>query len=303
MAEQLWKVSVVASPEAEDAIAELLSENLGAPCSAYHDFEAKQTTISAFLADRAAFDRSKRAILERLDRVYECGLGSIRPKLSCAKVRREDWAESWKRHFKPLEIGRKLLIRASWHRRKARPGQSVIILDPGLSFGTGHHPTTAFCLEELVKFCEKSRKHPKGWTSNGLLDAGTGSGILAIAAAKLGFSPVDAFDFDAEALEVARKNAKRNRMVNKIRFFQQDATRMGSHRTYSVVCANLSTDVLIRAMTRLASSIQSGGVLILAGILKTEFSSVERVARGAGLRVLRRKNEKEWGSGSFVKEL
>jgi len=295
-------VEVTAAPEAEDALTELLTENLGVSCSAYHDFETGRTTVSAFLANRAAFDRSKRTIVEGLDRVYKCGLGSIQPKLRCVKVRREDWAESWKRHFKPLEIGRKLLIKASWHRRQRRSGQSVIILDPGLSFGTGHHPTTAFCLGELVRLCERCRKHSERWTPNGFLDAGTGSGILAIAAAKLGFRPVHAFDFDAEALGVARNNAKRNGAAGKIRFFRQDATRMGASRTYAMVCANLSTEVLKHAMGQLTARVDSSGMLVLAGILKTEFSSIERIARRTGLRLVHQKNEKEWSSGSFVKE-
>src|ERR1051326_5520108 len=207
MRKPLWRVSVVTSPEAEDAVNELLSSTLGESGTAYHDFENRRTTVSVFLADRTAFERSKGEILHGLARIHGCGLTKKRPKVTCEKVRREDWAESWKRHFKPLQIGRKLLIKPSWSQHKALAGQAVIILDPGLSFGTGHHPTTSFCLKELARFAGKGKEHPKGWTPNrAFLDAGTGSGILAIAAAKLGFSTVEAFDFDSEALAVARRN-------------------------------------------------------------------------------------------------
>src|SRR5208337_4372949 len=125
-----------------------------------------------------------------------------------AKVKREDWAESWKKHFKPLEIifrrdefhespkkenqfklgtrpsersAKSLLVKPSWSKKRPRKNQAVVILDPGLSFGTGQHPTTAFCLRELVR-CGKIE------TRRSFLDIGTGSGILAIAARKLGFS-------------------------------------------------------------------------------------------------------------------
>jgi ribosomal protein L11 methyltransferase len=299
---RLWRVSVIASPDAEEAIIELLSSTLGVSVTAYTDFETGRTTVSAFVTGRQAFDRGKCRIEQGLDKTQECGLTKTRLKVSCAKIRREDWAESWKRHFKPLEIGRKLLIKASWHRREAWAGQSVIILDPGLSFGTGHHPTTAFCLKEIARFANEGKSHPKAPTSNpGFLDAGTGSGILAIAAAKLGLTPVDAFDFDSEALKVARQNARRNRVAGKIRFYRQDARKMRAQRRYSIICANLSTDVLKQAMAPLAAALRPGGLLVLAGILKKEFTSIQTVAREAGLRLLRKKNEKEWSSGAFVK--
>ena len=142
-------------------------------------------------------------------------------------MRREDWAESWKRHFKPIEIGDALLVKPSWSKRRPRKNQAVVILDPGLSFGTGQHPTTAFCLREIVRLKLakergrlarefKTRHHadePSALQS--FLDIGTGSGILAIAAAKLGYQPVHAFDFDAEAVRIARANARANRVQAK----------------------------------------------------------------------------------------
>ena len=273
---------MVAAAEAEDAITELLSGILG-QASAYHDFETGQTTVSAFIVDQGAFRQGKLRILEGLRLIQECGLTPVRPRLTFRKVRHEDWAESWKRHFKPLEIGRRLLIKPSWSRRRAKAGQAVMILDPGLSFGTGHHPTTAFCLSELARCASKK-------TGSGFLDAGTGSGILAIAAAKLGFSPVDAFDYDLDALRVARANGQRNRVAAKIRFFRRDATKLPIDRKYPVICANLSTDVLKQAIGRLARCLESGGLLVLAGILKGEFASIQGAAAKAGLRLVRRRN-------------
>jgi ribosomal protein L11 methyltransferase len=171
----------------------------------------------------------------------------------------------------------------------------VVVLDPGLSFGTGQHPTTAFCLEQLV-----ARRSSKERQS--LLDLGTGSGILAIAAAKLGYKPISALDFDAEAVRVARVNARRNRVADRIRFSRRDLTRMPRRagRTYAVVCANLLADLLLAERERILARLQPVGLLVLAGILKTEFAAVQAAYEAAGLRLVASRAEKEWRSGGFT---
>ena len=93
----------------------------------------------------------RKEILDGLKRITNCGLKIGSGKVTMAKVRREDWAESWKRHFKPIEIGNALLVKPSWSKKHPRRNQAVVMLDPGLSFGTGQHPTTAFCLHELAR--------------------------------------------------------------------------------------------------------------------------------------------------------
>jgi ribosomal protein L11 methyltransferase len=211
------------------------------------------------------------------------------------RVRQEDWAESWKRHFRPIGISSALLIKPSWSKQRSREGQAVVVLDPGLSFGTGHHPTTAFCLRQLV-----ARRRPR--ESQSLLDIGTGSGILAIAAAKLGFAPVDAFDNDPEAVRIATANARQNRVSNRIRCFRQDLTRLSSQRPkqYSVVCANLISNLLLTERERILARLQPGGVLIVAGILDSEFAQVQRAYETAGLRLQASQTQKHWRSGAFA---
>ena len=290
----LWRVSILTSPEAEDATSQLLGEIFQEPAVVYHDFETDNTVASLFLRNSAHFSRHKAQLMEGLRHLRKYGLRLPNTKVTCQKLRTQDWAESWKRHFKPIEIGRTLLIKPSWSRRRAKPSQAVIILDPGLSFGTGQHPTTSFCLRELARFSARQ-------ANPGFLDAGTGSGILAIAAAKLGFSPVDAFDFDTDALKVARANARRNRSQSKIHLFHGDATKFRSQKQYSMICANLSTDALHHAIRPLAACLQRDGVLVLAGILKSEFVPITQLAAKAGLQLLRRLDEEEWTSGSFVK--
>jgi ribosomal protein L11 methyltransferase len=298
MSKALWKVSVATSAAAEDAVIELLSEVLGQSCTTYHDFETGKITVNTFLANVASFRGGKPQILQGLRRIHDCGLATTRPRVTCARIRHEDWAESWKKHFKPLEIGRELLIKPSWSRLRAKPGQRVIILDPGLSFGTGHHPTTAFCLKEVARAARR-----KGAANRAFLDAGTGSGILVIAAAKLGFAPADAFDYDPDALRVARANARRNSVAEKIRFSQQDATKFRPGRKYSLICANLSAEVLMQSLGRLRFCLEERGALVLAGILKNEFAFIQRIAAEHGLLLTRKRDQDEWTSGAFSQKL
>src|SRR5204863_8598964 len=112
----------------------------------------------------------------RIDAIRDVGLSVPRTGLRLQRLKRRDWAESWKAHFKPIEIGERLLIRPSWSKRAARRGQTVVVLDPGLGFGTGQHATKRFCLEQIV--ANRADGH------RSFLDLGTGSGILALAAAK-----------------------------------------------------------------------------------------------------------------------
>jgi ribosomal protein L11 methyltransferase len=271
----------------------LFTRTFREPCAAYNDFKTGRTTISLFLTKPDLFSHRKSDVLQELRFIKENGLKVDPSNLSCRRIRREDWAESWKRHFKPMQIRGQLLIKPSWSQRRARRGQSVIVLDPGLSFGTGQHPTTAFCLGELVRFAET---HSTG----AFLDAGTGSGILAIAAAKLSFSPVDAFDFDSEALRIARTNAKTNRVAKRIHFFRADARKFSRNRKYAFVCANLSTEVLVQALRWITLSLQDKGRVVLAGILSDEFAFLEKLAEQTGLRLVRRRRVGEWTSGVFT---
>jgi ribosomal protein L11 methyltransferase len=209
-------------------------------------------------------------------------------------IRTRDWANSWKRHFKPLDIAGRLLVRPSWSRRRPGPGQVEVVLDPGLSFGTGQHPTTAFCLEQVVR-------HRPGREPRALLDVGTGSGILAIAAAKLGYAPVEAFDFDPTAVRAAAENVARNGVADRVRLRRRDLTRLPrtSREQFDVVCANLLADLLVRERGRLAARVKPGGILVLAGILAREFPAVRAAYEELGFKKLAGRHINEWESAAF----
>ena len=216
--------------------------------------------------------------------------------MSLERVRHQDWSMSWKRHFRPIEIGSALLIRPSWSRRRPRKGQAVVEIDPGLSFGTGQHPTTAFCLRQLT--VRRSPRKPQSF-----LDLGTGSGILAIAAVKLGYGPIDALDSDPDAIRIARANARQNGVVGRIRFLRQDIGKLGTvvSSRYGLICANLTADLLVKERARFVSRLQPWGVLVLAGILDQEFAGVQRAYEAVGLQLSSSRREREWRSATFAR--
>src|SRR5882762_5110446 len=163
----LWKLSVTTTDEAEEAVVVLLAETFGTQPSAYADRETRKATVTLYFEQKPVLSKEQRARLSSgLQKIEQCGLDIGRGQVALARVRREDWAESWKRHFKPIEIGATLLVKPSWSRRRAKSGQATVVLDPGLSFGTGQHATTRFCLRQLTRF--RNRR-----VSQAFLDVGT----------------------------------------------------------------------------------------------------------------------------------
>ena len=292
---RLWKVAVATSLEAEDAVAELLSRTFEASPTVYADAETGRRAVAVYCETRPpGLARKVDAVRTGLKRIRSCGLHVGAGKVTTQQVRRQDWAESWKRHFKPITLGRTLLIKPSWSRRKPLRGQGVVVLDPGLSFGTGQHPTTSFCLRELVRL-------RKAGEIQSFLDVGTGSGILALAAARLGYSPVHAMDFDPDAVRTARANARVNRMAGKVCIARRDLTRLPvrTARRYDLICANLVSTLLIAHRNRLTRRLSRRGTLVLAGILRSEFKQVRDALALEGLRMVASHVTNEWRSGSF----
>jgi ribosomal protein L11 methyltransferase len=293
----LWQLSArVARVEAEEAVCELLSSRFGQSASVYSDLETGTTRVDLYLTQKPTWTRDCRLELTNALSAVQ-GVQStkaIEPKL--IKLQPRNWAESWKRHFKPLMIGKRLLIRPSWSRRRPGARQLEVVLDPGMSFGTGQHPTTSFCLDELLRARVPAQ-------AQCLLDVGTGSGILAIAGAKLKYGPVHALDIDPEAAAIARRNARYNGVGRAISTVCKDLSAVSrlKGRQYDVVCANLLANLLILESSRLIDLTRPGGVLIVAGILDEEFHKVRKVYETRGLRLLRSRRQKEWRSGVFRK--
>jgi ribosomal protein L11 methyltransferase len=291
----LWKLSLVTTIKAEEAVTDLLGEIFGRYPSSYTNASTSRTTVTVYLERKPARDCFELRNLRIGLKLIKEALPDMRNcKITLSKLRRQDWANSWKRHFKPIEVGSALLIRPSWSKRRPRSDQALVQIDPGLAFGTGQHPTTEFCLQELV-----SRRDPHKHQS--FLDLGTGSGILAITAAKLGYGPIDAIDLDPAAIQVSRANALQNRVEHAIRFHQQDLATLSSQGAtqYDLICANLIANVLIAECQRILARLKPKGFLVLSGILTREFSEIKKHYKDIGLKLISSATSKEWRSGSF----
>ena len=183
----------------------------------------------------------------------------------------------------PLKIREALLICAESDPKKlsalarANPQRSVISVPPDLAFGTGHHATTAGVLRLLVDFAAARRSHP--WT---LLDLGTGTGVLAIAASKLGASQVEGFDFDPLAVRVAHKNLRRN-CVGNVVIGEADALTWKPRARFDCVAANLFCDILEAVFHKIARSVKPGGIVLVSGILKSQAANCLRAGEQAGI--------------------
>jgi ribosomal protein L11 methyltransferase len=196
-----------------------------------------------------------------------------------------DWAESYKIHFKAWRIGRRHWV-PEWERgnHRASAGDEVVWLDPGMAFGTGNHETTRLCCRRLVEFAEqfrarKSRQRvgqekAEPGTPRGVLDAGCGSGILAVSAARFGLGPVAGFDNDPVAVQVSRGNAALNEVADRVEFFFGDLAMGLAGRQAGLVLANIQTDVLRQHSRELVQAVAPGGWLSLSGILAEELRSL-----------------------------
>jgi ribosomal protein L11 methyltransferase len=291
----LRHVSVTVPPSLEDAVHAWLEVRFGQVPSIYTDAATGLSTVSVYPEiPPARLASTRREIRASLAELAAAGMDVDPARIGIRSVPAKDWSESWKRHFRPIEVGPSLLVKPTWSRRRPRKGQAVVVLDPGLSFGTGQHATTRFCLEQVAA------NRPQG-TVRSFLDIGTGSGILAIAAARLGYTPVAAFDFDPDCVRTAIENAALNGVSEAVQPALADITKAPRRPAvrHDVVCANLIHDLLVSERDRILARVTEDGSLVLAGILKTQFAAVEKAYVDAGWNCVRSKGEREWRSGLF----
>jgi len=201
------------------------------------------------------------------------------------RLREEDWRDSWKRYFRPQRIGKRLLVKPSWATYEVAAGDTVIEIDPGMAFGTGQHPTTAMCLRAL-----EERLRP----GDAVLDLGAGSGILAIAAARLGAKRVLALDIDPQAVKAARENAAANGVQGVVEVREGTLPEGAPGERCDMVVANISGLTIERLAPAFAESLREGGTLIVSGFLEDSVDGLSRALEAAGFRVERVDAEGVW---------
>jgi ribosomal protein L11 methyltransferase len=211
--------------------------------------------------------------------------------LEMRRVAEEDWAEAWKAHFKALKVTPRLVVRPPWEEYASGPGELVITIYPAMAFGTGRHPSTLLCLRALEEVWDRTLPpDPKPWQ---VLDVGTGTGILALAAARLG-AGVLAIDVDPEAVAAAQENVRLNALEERV---WVEATPLAALRQqFALILANLTAPDLLEMAEALTARLLRGGVLIISGFLLADRALLENRFLGLGLKETGLLTEEDWGA-------
>ena len=303
---QWAEVSVDTSHEAMDLVSEILQE-LGAAGVViedpallneyirsglwdYTDLKESEETevvrVKAYWALDEELERKLQTLAARLDGLTAHGIDKGAGAVSWKAVADEDWAETWKEFFHTEKVVARTVIKPTWEEYEAKAGEIVVELDPGAAFGTGQHATTSLCiraLEELVR---------PGMT---VFDVGTGSGVLAIVAAKLGAKRVEAVDFDPVAVRVARENVRQNGAEDVVHTERSDLLKSVAGEA-DLIIANIIADIIVRLFGEVKGSLAAGGTMLLSGIIEDRLADVVEAAGRHGFSVEKIEQEKGWAA-------
>ena len=291
MNDMLYCIKLVDDSENFDLAAEMLAA-LELESSSFEDKENKRVCHTIYAADPETAAENLALVTNAVKEWTPLGvrISAIEP----FELKKEDWAEVWKKYFDVIPVSETLVIKPSWLDVERKPGMAVVEIDPGMSFGTGQHATTYYCLKTIDRLAGKP-----GVKS--MLAAGCGSGILTIAAALRGYDPVDAFDNDPDAVRIAAENLALNRIGTVSPVVGDAAVWQGRAEQYDLVCANILGHLLVAFRNNIVSWVRPGGYLTLAGILSTEFDGVAAAFIELGFEELDRETLREWTSGLFRK--
>lgn len=232
-------------------------------------------TVSAYYADDEKLQDRLKQIENELTAVEE-RIGSFRfGNIRFRSLSEKDWANEWKQYFHVTHVGESLVIKPSWEEYTPKEGEHVIKIDPGMAFGTGTHHTTNMCMARLEKVLPANAE---------VFDVGTGSGILAIAAALLGAKSVKAVDIDAVAVRVARENIADNGLEDKIEVKEGDLLR-GTEGQADVIIANIIADIIIMLLKDIPGKLKDDGIFLASGIISDRRADVEAAAAEVGMKV------------------
>lgn len=280
MTDVIWtKVTVKVPPSLEDSLADFLT-TLTRRGVCIQQAESG-SVVEAYMAPEHREDHLLRT-KNLLEAFVQMGILSEGYHFELEEVLEKDWMEVFRSQHKTVRISDRLVVRPTW----CDPtGDHEVVLDPGLAFGTGSHPTTRMCLVLLDKVTGSQ-------APTRLFDLGTGSGILAIAGAFLGIEDILAVDIDAMAFDVATRNVKNNSVSDHVRIVEGSIDKAVG--LYEIITANLSASLLKNLATAIAEHLAPGGSLIISGFLEDEEKQVTEAFTNCGLRVERIMNEKLW---------
>jgi ribosomal protein L11 methyltransferase len=308
-ASDAWlELSVEADVEAVEAVSEILTRVAPGGTSVEPAFELVDEGLAAAIdGSRPAIVRAyvplrdprvgEQAVAQAAEALGHLQAFGLRPigELSTRVVHEADWADAWKAHFPILRVGRRLVVRPTWRRHRAGRDDVVLALDPGMAFGTGLHPTTRLCLAGVERLADDGRIQRRS-----VLDVGCGSGILAIAAARLGAHRVVGLDTDPIAIEATVANARRNRVSRRMR--ARVDTLPSGDGPFDVVLANLIASLLVALAPALRDELAAYGTLLASGIFVDREAEVRRAFEAAALSVRNVTSEGEWVALEAVRE-
>ena len=248
--------------------------------------------IRAYFRPEEYGDWQRQELQDYLKRLSSYELSPL--GLEVRQVAAEDWAEAWKAHFKPLKVTDRLVIRPPWEEYAAQPGETVITIYPGMAFGTGRHASTLLCLRALEQVWEE--QPPRSGSPWQVLDVGTGTGILALAAARYG-AEVLAIDLDPEAVAAALENVRLNNLIDRVWVEETPLTSL--RQQFGLIMANITAPDLLQLADALTARLLSDGVLIISGFLAEDAPRLAARYQELGLHQTGFLTQEDWGALIF----
>ncbi|MGQ3480515.1 50S ribosomal protein L11 methyltransferase [Paenibacillus sp. TY11] len=259
-----------------------------------NDIPEGQAIIKGYFAEEVDMDSIRSQIEPRVEelRTFDIDPGEVQYELKT--VDEDDWANAWKQYFKPLRVSDRLTIKPTWEDYEpASEDEKIIELDPGMAFGTGTHPTTSLCLRTLESVIKGGEE---------IIDVGTGSGILAIGAVKLGAKHVLALDLDPVAVSSARENTRLNGLEERITIKESDLLSvlnasdptLGIQLPVKLVVANILAEIILLFIDDVYKALEPGGIYIASGIWKNKEEVVESALKAAGFEIAEISRDEDW---------
>ena len=249
------------------------------------DFLMVDHAVSAYFPMNIYAERRKQAILKRFEETF-AEREDIVYTIDFYDFEEEDYQNSWKKYFYTQKISERFVVKPTWREYEPQEDELVIEIDPGRAFGTGTHPTTSLC----IKLMEENIKE-----GNTVIDVGTGSGILMVAAEKLGAGKIVGTDIDPMAVEVAEENLLLNKVdMKKAKAYAGDLVTVVQNEKFDVVVANILADVLLILLKDISRVVKKDGLVIFSGIIEDKLEEMKRAVEEVGLEILEVKADKEW---------
>ena len=249
------------------------------------DFLMVDHAVSAYFPVNIYAERRKQAILKRFEETF-AEREDIVYTIDFYDFEEEDYQNSWKKYFYTQKISERFVVKPTWREYEPQEDELVIEIDPGRAFGTGTHPTTSLC----IKLMEENIKE-----GNTVIDIGTGSGILMVAAEKLGAGKIVGTDIDPMAVEVAEENLLLNKVdMEKSKAYAGDLVTVVQNEKFDVVVANILADVLLILLKDISRVVKKDGLVIFSGIIEDKLEEMKRAVEEVGLEILEVKADKEW---------